>query len=118
MSSFKVAAVQTSPVFLDSRATVEKACQLIDEAAAQEASLVVFPEAFISGYPDWVWVLPPAQKKLINDLYQELLDNAVTVPDQLTRELTNTAKKAGIFVTIGINCRHAYEISGILRQVE
>ncbi len=49
--SFKIAAVQASSVFLDKEATVEKACRLISEAAGEGAQLVVFPEAFIPGYP-------------------------------------------------------------------
>ena len=57
--SFKVAAVQTSPVFLNKKATVEKACDLVAKAASKKAKLVLFPEAFISAYPDWVWIVPP-----------------------------------------------------------
>jgi len=105
--NFKVAAVQMAPVFLNKEATVKKTCKLIDEAANNGASLVVFPEAFVSGYPDWVWVLPPAKKALINDLYGELLENAVTIPDQSTRQLCQAAKKAGVYVTIGVNERNS-----------
>ncbi|RME90026.1 MAG: carbon-nitrogen hydrolase family protein, partial [Anaerolineae bacterium] len=58
MKTLRVAAVQESPVFLDREQTVEKACDLIRRAGKEGAQLVVFPEAFISGYPDWVWVVP------------------------------------------------------------
>ena len=40
---FKVAAVQASPVFLNTPATIDKVCRLIAEAAGQGARLVVFP---------------------------------------------------------------------------
>lgn len=104
---FKAAAVQTTPVFMDREATIDKACELIDRAAGEGASLVVFPEAFVSGYPDWVWVLPPAKKNLINDLYRELLENAVSIPDRSIERLGKAAKKAGVFVTIGVNERNS-----------
>ncbi|MBA2308966.1 MAG: carbon-nitrogen hydrolase family protein, partial [Pseudonocardiales bacterium] len=39
-----VAAVQASPVFLDREATVDKAADLIKQAAGLGAQLVAFPE--------------------------------------------------------------------------
>ncbi|KAK9138999.1 hypothetical protein Sjap_009593 [Stephania japonica] len=43
--------VQASTVFYDTAATLEKAERLISDAAAYGSQLVVFPEAFIGGYP-------------------------------------------------------------------
>jgi len=105
-TSFKAAAVQAAPVFMDKQATIDKACDLINKAAGKGASLVVFPEAFVSAYPDWVWILPPAKKKLINSLYGELLENAVSMPDESIDRLAKEAKKAGVYVTIGVNERN------------
>lgn len=104
---FKVAAVQDAPVFLDKNATIEKACELINQTAGNGASMAVFPEAFISGYPDWVWTLPPARKDLINTLYQDMLDNAITIPDKSLEPLLKAVKDAGIYVTIGVNERNS-----------
>ena len=103
---FKVAAVQASPVFLDREATVEKACDLIGEAGQNSAKLVVFPEAFIPTYPDWVWVVPPSRSTLLNELYAELLDHSVSIPDETTTKLCQAAKKAKIHVIIGLNERN------------
>ena len=49
----KVAIVQTSPVFFDREATVGKACAKIEEAAREGAQIIVFSEAWVSGYPYW-----------------------------------------------------------------
>jgi aliphatic nitrilase len=59
LPTFQVAAVQAAPVFLDTPATIDKACRLIREAAAHGAALVVFPEVFVSAYPYWSWVGNP-----------------------------------------------------------
>ncbi len=50
---------------------------MIARAGRTGAKLIVLPEAFVSGYPDWVWVVPDGKKALLDDLYRELLDNAV-----------------------------------------
>jgi len=110
----KVAAVQDSPIFLDKEATLEKACSLIDKAASNGASLVVFPEAFISGYPDWVWLLPPSKKAEINLLYRALFDSGISIPDKSTDRLCDAAKKAGVYVAIGVNERNSEASNGSL----
>lgn len=45
---YRVASVQASPVFFDSTATILKTVELIQEAAVGGASLVVFPELWVS----------------------------------------------------------------------
>ena len=68
-----VAAAQATPVFLNRKQTVEKACDLIAQASSAGAELLVFPEVFIPGYPDWVWVVPNGKKDMLDKLYYELL---------------------------------------------
>lgn len=107
----KVAAAQMAPYFLDREKTVEKACDLISQAGKDGAKLTVFPEAFISGYPDWVWVVPNSNSKMLDELYQALVENAVIIPDEATRQLCQAAKDAGIYVAMGIHERNS-EASG------
>lgn len=59
MTVIRAAAVHAAPVFLDTDATVEKARQLIGDAAGQGAQLVVFPEVFVPGFPYWINCYPP-----------------------------------------------------------
>jgi len=109
--TFKAAAAQLSPVFLDREKTVEKACSAIMEAGEQGAKLIVFPEAFISGYPDWVWLIPNSQSAALNELYIKLVENSVSVPDQATDQLCKAAKKDEINVVMGMHERNS-ESSG------
>lgn len=110
-TTVRIAAVQDSPVFLDRRASVAKACRLIEEAGGQGARLVVFPEAFVPGYPDWVWLVKNSDSALLNRYYQELVANAVTVGDESTEQLREAARSAGVYVAIGIHEKNA-EASG------
>jgi nitrilase len=112
MVPFTVAAVQASPVFLDTNSSANKACGLIAEAANAGAKIVVFPEAFIPGYPDWVWVIPPGVKgALLAEMNAALIQNSVTIPDDTTRQLCKAAKSAKVHVAIGVHERNA-EASG------
>jgi nitrilase len=47
----RVAVVQAAPVVFDLSATIEKVRALTADVASQGARLVVFPEAFVPGYP-------------------------------------------------------------------
>jgi len=110
-ATFKVAAVQATPVFLDREATIDKACELIATAGSEGARLIVFPEAFIPTYPDWVWTIPSGEEGILNELYAELLSNSVTIPSDATDRLCRAAKLANAYVVMGMSERNV-EASG------
>jgi nitrilase len=110
-TTFKVAAVQATPVFLDREATSDKACELIATAGSEGARLIVFPEAFIPAYPDWVWTIPSGEEGVLNELYAELLSNSVTIPSDATDRLCRAARLANAYVVMGMSERNA-EASG------
>jgi len=107
LKAIKVAAAQLSPVFLNKTETINKACVAIAEAGENGANLIVFPEAFISGYPDWVWLIPNSKGADLNELYVKLVENAVSVPDNSTDKLCEAAKQANINVVIGMHERNS-----------
>lgn len=100
---FKIAAVQASSVFLDRTATIDKACRLIEEAALGGASLAVFPEAFIPGYPLWVWFVPPGQTHVLRTLYSELHANSIAIPGPEVSRLAEVSADCRITVAMGVN---------------
>ena len=103
---FKVASAQVTPIFLNRKATLEKACKIIDEAGKNGAKLVVFPEAFFPAYPEWVWSVPGGNQALLDSLYLELVNNSIAVPDESTEKLCQAARKAKLNVVMGINERN------------
>lgn len=107
----KVASAQLTPVFLNKEKTVDKACEAIIDAGKQNAKLIVFPEAFISGYPDWVWLIPNSKGADLNKLYVRLVENAISIPDDSTHKLCQAAKQANISVVMGMHERNS-ETSG------
>ncbi len=109
--TIKLAAAQLTPSFLNKEKTVEKACKAIEEAGKAGAKLIVFPEVFISGYPDWVWLIPNSKGADLNALYLKLVENAVSVPDDSTAKICKAAKSAHINVVMGMHEKNT-ETSG------
>jgi nitrilase len=103
----KIAAVQAASVFLDRDACIEKACDLIREAASNGATLAVFPEAFVPGYPVWAWFIAPGKTHPLRKLYSELHLNSITIPGPETDRLGEAAKANGVTVCIGVNERNS-----------
>ncbi len=102
--SVTVAAVQTTPVFLDRDATIERISGEILAAAHDGAELVVFGEAVVPGYPDWVWRRPAWSDR---DWYLRLYDQAVDIPGPATERLGAAAREAGVYVAVGVTERVA-----------
>ena len=99
----RIAAVQAAPVLLDRTATIEKACGLIREAARQGARLVVFPEAFVPGYPLWVWSIPPKENRLLTELYGKLVEESVAIPGPCLKPIAEVAREVNVYVAVGVN---------------
>ena len=102
----KVAVVQESPILLDRKRTIDMAVGLVEQAAADGAELVVFPEAFISGYPAWIWRLRPGGDwGLSEELHARLLDSAVDLDANELAPLCDAAGKNKVTIICGLNER-------------
>lgn len=99
--TIRVAAIQASPVFLDRERTAQKACDLILEAGRNGAEYVVFPEGYIPAHPCW-YHHHTATGSLANGLAIDLFKNAVTISGPAVTALCAAAKKAGVFVVMGV----------------
>ena len=105
--TFRIAAVQASSVFLDLDATLSKAHDLVRQAASEGAQLVVFPEAFVSGYPVWVWFAPAAHTHPLREAYTALHRSSITIPGPETDRLRDLARETGVTIAIGVNEKNA-----------
>ncbi len=100
----KVAVIQYPPVLGNRLATIEKAVSLIDAAADEGAKLVVLPEAFIPGYPTYIWRLRPGgDMGLSSEIHALMLENAVNLDGSHLEPLRSIAKHKQIDILIGIH---------------
>ena len=100
----RLAAAQAASVWLNREATVQKACSLIEEAGRNGAQIVAFPEGYLPGFPDWFnWYMPRSPESI--HFSKELIKNAIEVPSPATEELCAAARRAGVYVVMGMNER-------------
>lgn len=114
LQKFTAAAVQASPIFLDTDATVDKACRLIAQAAGNGATLVAFPEVFIAGYPYWSWVMNPVEG---SPWFEKLCRSAIEVPGPEIRKIAQAAARHRVNVVIGVNERHPQSIGTLFNTL-
>ena len=98
--TFRLAAIQAAPVFLDKQASTDKACELIAKAGETGATMCAFGETWLPGYPRWVQARIPYQQR--RALTARYLGAAVTIPGPETDRLCAAARAAGCDVTIGV----------------
>ncbi len=107
LPQFKAAAVQAAPVFLDTDATVDKVCRLIQEAADNGARLVAFPEVFVAGYPYWSWIMNPIEA---SPWFEKLARSAIELPGPEIAKIAQAAARHRINVVVGVNERNRHGI--------
>jgi len=102
----KLAIVQKAPVFLNKEETIASAVNSVNEAASKGAELIIFTEAFIPGYPAWIWRLRPGKDgRLSEELYSRLLENAVSLESDDLSALYEAARKCNVTVVCGMDER-------------
>jgi nitrilase len=100
----KVAVAQAAPVVFDRNRTLEKVHALARDAAREGAQLVLFPEAFVSGYPrgmDFGAVVGSRSEQGRED-FRRYWESSVDVPGPAVDDLGRAARNNRIFLVIGV----------------
>lgn len=100
----RVAVVQAGSVPFDTEACVEKAICLISDAAATGAKVILFPEAFVTGYPKGLnyGLVVGARDAAGREEFRLYLDAAIEVPGPETIRLGEAAAATGSYIVIGV----------------
>lgn len=94
----KVAAVQSEPVWFDGDKTVDKAVNIIEEAAKNGAQLVAFPELYVSGYPWWIHINTTLKASAF---YKRGMKSAMSLDSERMKRIMTAARKNKIYVVMG-----------------
>jgi nitrilase len=103
----RVAAVQATPVILDSEATIAKAVALLGRAADDGAQLVVLPETFVSLYPSNAWAKAASSFSGSDELWERMWDSSIDVPGPALDPLVEACRARRVHCAIGVNERES-----------
>src|SRR5689334_24142063 len=99
-----VAVVQAASVAFDQKKTLHKVLDLTRDAAKRGARLVLFPEAFISGYPrglDFGAVVGSRTEAGRED-FKRYWESAVDVPGPAVEVLSKAARANSVYLVVGV----------------
>ena len=104
MASFTAAVVQNAPVVFDAAATLSKIDALTADAAKTGATLVVFPEAFVSAYPKGLdfGARVGMRSSEGRDTFRRYFDSAIDVPGPATDALARISKRNAVYLVVGV----------------
>jgi len=100
----KAAAVQAGSTLFDTRRTMEKFESLLSDAAARGAQIVVFPEAFIGGYPKGSHFGAPVGSRSAEgrELFRRYFDAAIDVPGPEVERMAALAGERKTDLIVGV----------------
>jgi len=102
--TLRAAVVQAGSVPFDTGACIDKAVRLVGEAAAAGARLIVFPEAFIPGYPKGLnfGLVVGARDAAGREEFRLYLEAAIPVPGPEAERLGQAAAEHECWLVIGV----------------
>jgi nitrilase len=112
----RVAVVQVGSVLMNLKETMDQAVDYTQQAIADGAKLVVFPEAFISGYPrglSFGFVVGSRTMEGRED-WKRYYDSSIAVPGPETDRLAKIARDNGVYLSIGVIEKDARKIDTTL----
>lgn len=104
MPLVKAAVVQAAPILFDTPKTVEKLAELTRDAAARGASLVVFPEAFVGGYPKGLdfGARLGSRSPEGREAFRRYHDSAIDLSGPEAARIGEIARDNGVHLVVGI----------------
>ena len=103
-SKVTVAVVQAASVAFDRKRTLAKALDLTRDAAKLGAQLVLFPEAFISGYPRGLNFGAEVGRRTDagREDFRRYSESAIEVPGPLVDALSKAARANSVYLVMGV----------------
>ena len=100
----KVAVVQDAPVLFDLKSSLNRVYELTQKASKENPDLVLFPEAFLPGYPRGLsfGTSVGSRSEEGRNLWLKYAENSLLIPGSEARYLGEIAKEFNTYLVIGV----------------
>jgi nitrilase len=104
MKQTKVAVVQAQPFLFETDKTIAKMYDLLGGLRAKSPDLVLFPEAFLPGYPRGLTfgAVVGSRSQEGRELFARYYENAVVIGDERFRKLQNMSRELQADMAVGV----------------
>lgn len=104
MTTIIGAVVQAGSVLYDTPKTIEKLADLAAKAKTEKAQLVVFPEAFVGGYPKGIdfGARLGSRSDEGRDMFQRYYESAIDVPGAECAQIGEIAAGNSVYLVVGV----------------
>ncbi len=112
----RVAVVQAAAVPFDRDGAVDKVCAMTRQVAAEGAELVLFPEAYVGGYP-WGLAFGTAvggRSDAGRRTWERYWSTSIEVPGPEVERMSEAARTAGVYACVGVVERDSTYSGGTL----
>ena len=116
ISPVRVAAVQASACPFDTNRAVEMVCPMTAEAAKEGSRLILFPEAYVGGYP-WGLAFGTAvggRSEVGRSVFGRYWESAIDVPGPEVERMCQVAGDFGVWLCVGVIERDSTYSTGTL----
>jgi nitrilase len=116
ISPVRVAAVQASACPFDTNRAVEMVCSMTAEAAKEGSRLILFPEAYVGGYP-WGLAFGTAvggRSEVGRSVFGRYWESAIDVPGPEVERMCQVAGDFGVWLCVGVIERDSTYSTGTL----
>jgi len=112
----RVAVVQAAALPFDRDGAVDKVCAMTRQVAAEGAELVLFPEAYVGGYP-WGLAFGTAvggRSDAGRRTWERYWSTSIEVPGPEVERMSEAARTAGVYACVGVVERDSTYSGGTL----
>lgn len=104
MKNPRISVVQATPVLFELSASLDKVEYWVEQASKEQPDLVLFPEAFLPGYPRGLTFGTTIgnRSEQGRENWLKYWENTISVPGTYVDILSNIAKKYNVWLVIGV----------------